>query len=755
MCSFCVLYIWLSTAFAGGIQGVIIDQTKQPVRDAKVSLLELRRNTKADIQGSFEFTEIPEGTYSLLVSSQIFGTKLFSVQVFPNQLQKVVLEVDLTVHEDMVVSAAPIHKSVSDVVTAVGVLNKENLIEKLESSLGETLASEPGVSSTYFGPTASRPVIRGLGGDRVRVLEGGMSSGDASSVSADHAVAIDPMTAERIEILRGPASLRYGASAVGGAINIIDNRIPEYLPTAVTGALELHSATVNDELRGGITLSGAKKRLAWHLAYSAKESNDFKIPGPAQLEDETEEDETADDHEEGEHVLENSSQEIDKGSIGLSFISDRGFVGVSYSNFETRYGIPVSHHEEHAELEEEEEEPPVTIDMVQKRVDLRGEYRLGSALFEILNMRVGQSRYQHQELEGEELGTHFRNELLEIRGEALHQKLGVLDSGSLGIQYSERDFEAVGEEAFVPPNQSEMLGLFFYEEVERAQWNIVFGVRYEHQATSAQIPPSEGMPTEQNIDITHGGFSSSLGFVAGKQSLFGFGVNLTRTERAPTPEELFSNGPHLATASFEKGDLNLDKEISLGFDLNLHKNKGLVTGEISLFANRFDRFIFQENSGEQLDGLDLYRFTQQDAEFIGGEVHADITLIHEEPHHLHLDLSYDTVRAQLDDDSWLPRVTPNRFSASLEYKRPQFHINLEAQWVADANRVSDPETSTQGYTLFNTGLGYHFFTGTVVHQLLLRASNLGNEEARSHNSFLKESTLLPGRNLAFTWRLSF
>ncbi len=757
--------VWLA---AGSLSGTVTDSNQNPVREARVLVLELNREYSVKRDGRFRFENMPAGAYTLQINAPHFDSKLVTVTLAADQDAEITVNFDIDLHEELTVTATAERKSISDVSQAVGALNEEDLIAKLAPTLGDTLAREPGVTATSFGQGASRPIIRGMGGDRIRILEGGIESGDVSTVSADHALSIDPMSLERVEILRGPASLRYGSSAVGGVVNVIDNRIPEFLPSEpVSGSLDLGFNTVADERSGGVNLNGSRGRLAWHADFYNKETDNYEIPGPAEVE--PEEDEELSD------TLENSALESRKGSLGFSYITDRGFLGISYTGFETDYGVPGhGHHEEEhgheeGEEEEEEEEAPVTIDLEQKRFDIRGNYRLDGDFIQSLNLRVGITDYEHVELEGPEVGTQFFNEYREFRGEAVHGERGPFTSGSIGFQYTQREFEAEGAEAFVPPNDSDKYGLYLYEEMDRGSWALNLGLRFDRQNSQAVALAGHGHEEEEEehheeeeeeeepemFDLDFNGTSASLGLIFAKNAPYGLAINLTRTERAPNPEELFSNGPHLATAAFEVGDPNLDKETSLGLDATLRKKKGEITGELSLFTNRFDDYIFERFTGEEEDGLREFVFIQEDAEFWGAELHVDAALWHSEPNHLSLEFTYDFVRAELDSGEYLPRTPPQRLSIGLHYHRPSFFADATLQFNDEQDRTAPFETPTDDYRLFNAVVGYKFFVAASVHEILLRGVNLTDEEARNHVSFLKDRILLPGRNLSVSYRLKF
>ncbi len=761
--------------WSGAFTGVVLDNDGEVVKDARVLVVELKKQTRVDENGRFSFGDIPAGTYTLEIESDFFGSILRTVEVAEGQDNHATLTFDVAVHEDYTVTAAAERKSISDVALAVGVLGDQDLQKKMAPTLGETLAREPGVSSSYFGPGSSRPIIRGMGGDRIRILEGGLGTGDASSVSADHAISADTLTTERIEIVRGPASLRYGSSAVGGVVNIIDNRIPEFLTsTPIAGSVDLRADTASDERSGAVALNGSVQRMAWHVDFSSKETDDVEIPGePTVHLDEDEDHHDEEGHEEEfTGVLENSALTNRKGAVGLSYIGKRGYLGFSYTDFDNEYGIPGEHAHEHAhegEDEGEEEEAPVTIDMKQRRTEMRGGYNFEQSFLRSLDVRAALADYEHTELEGAEVGTRFFNDYQEFRVELLHGPLGALTSGSFGVQYTERDFEAIGAEAFVPPNVTEKLGLYAFEEWDRGQWSLSAGARYESQKNKGSILEHEhededhegedheedGHEEPEPVNLSFDGFSGSLGYTYGKESPYGFYANITYTQRAPNAEELFSNGPHLATAAFEVGNPNLKKETSTGFEVQVRKKEGRVTGELNLFRNNFDDYIYEAFTGDEQDGLSEFIFLQEDAAFTGGEIHIDTNLIHEDPHHLHLELSYDLVRAELDSGANLPRIPPQRLTVGLEYRQPAFWASTEVQYNDQQNRIAPFETATDDYTFLNASMGYRFFWGAAIHQILLKGTNLTDEEGRVHTSFLKNQVLLPGRNISVSYKLTF
>lgn len=657
--------------------------------------------------------------------------------------------------DELVVTASPLQPGSEDVVQPVTVIAGEDLDAKKAGTIGETIAKEVGVQSSFFGAGVGRPIIRGQDGARVQVLEGGISALDVSTVSADHAVTIEPFLADQIEILKGPATLLYGSGAVGGAVNVVDGRIPEALPDApVTGRAELRGSTGADERTGLLRLDGGSGAFAWHADAFRRESSDYEIPGFAESEHAHEE--QGDEHEGEEEergafgTLPNSSLQTEGGALGGSWVGARGFFGASVSTYRSNYGIPGHAHEgedehegeEHAE--EEHEEEVVRIDLEQIRYDLKGALIEPFAGAESLRMRLGHNDYEHVELEGTEIGTHFDNQGTEARLELVHAPLAGW-RGALGVQWGRRDFEAVGEEAFVPPTLTSDMGVFLLEEREIDAWKLEFGARYDH----LDIDP------EALASRDFGAVSASLGAIWHATEALHFSAGFDRAERAPTAEELFSNGAHIATASFEIGDATLDSEVANQLELGAHLHVGLLTAKLAVFENRYDDFIYLDDAGTEQDELPLRLWTQGDATFRGLEAEASLRLTENASGNWDLRFFGDKVRASLDAGGALPRIVPARFGGGLKWERDGWRASVGAIRHADQDKVAAFEESTAGYTLVDAHLAYHWDGVRIGWEVFLDGSNLTDREARVHSSFLKDLAPLPGRSIAFGIRAFF
>jgi iron complex outermembrane receptor protein len=745
----------LTAQEAGSLSGQVTAISGAPAEGVRVSLVELRDSTTTDASGRYRFEDVPPGLYLLEASSPRFGRSISRVEVLAGGEASHDVRLDVDVHHEVVVVTAQADpRSDAELARPVAVLEADALQLQLEPTLGETLKSVPGVHSTYFGPGASRPVIRGLGGDRIRVLEDGIGSFDASSTSPDHAVSFDPISARRVEVVRGPATLLYGSSAVGGVVNTIDDRIPDSRSDRlVHGIADLAVGSVSDERSGAAALRVGRGPLAVRGEYSRRETGDLSIPGFAESEvlRAAEADEGL-EAEEAFGVLANSALENESAGLGVALVGRRAFFGVAVRGFDTFYGVPGGHgHEEDEGAGGEDgdggEEGPVRIDLEQRRLDVRGGRTQPFGIFRAAKLRFGLARYEHVELEGDEVGTTFLNDGWEGRLELLHRPLGAL-SGSVGLQVARRDFEAIGDEAFVPPSETRSWALFAFEELGSGPARGQLGVRYESQGVDAV--------GEAAASRSFDGLSGSVGLLWSLPRGFGAGLTLARSVKLPNAEELYSSGPHLATGAFEVGDPDLENETSLGLDLALRKRSGRLNGELTFFANWFDRYIYERVTGVVRDGLQELQVSQSDARFWGAELEAHLDLLEDEPHHLDLELTADLVRARLSElGEPLPRIPPARLGLGLHYQSQAWDARVEVRTALEQDRIAPTELPTDGYTFLNASVGYRLFVGQTVWDLTVRGSNLSDAEGRVHSSFLKDRVPLPGRNLRLSARVTF
>lgn len=686
-------------------------------------------------------------------------------------------ETHATELDKIIVRARPIGGTALDSAQPVDVLAGELLDDRRESTLGETLQAEPGIHSTYFGPGAGRPIIRSQGGSRVRVTEDGLNSLDASALSPDHAVSAEPLLIDRIEILRGPANLLYGSTASGGVVNLIDNRIPEQRQD-FSAAFEVRGNSVADERAGVARIDGGVGALQFHVSGFARDTNNYEVPGFALSEMELAELDAEEREEQERGVLPNSAQESDGATLGFSLVGDWGFAGVAYKRFDTVYGIPSgAHAHEHEDdhdddhghglfgvtslggsvldddehdHDHEEEEEDVSIDLEQERYEFRSAlYQPFQGLDEI-RFSLVTNDYQHIEFEGSEVGTTFNIDATELRAEAKLAPLGRL-SGVFGVQYEDNELEAIGDEAFIPPATTESLGLFVLKEYDLDPVTLSAGLRWQDD----EVQLDDGLSVDGIDSRDFNAVSFSAGAIWRFAEEWQASVNWQRSERSPTQEELFANGPHIATQAFEIGNPLLDEEVSNNIDFGVHKYLGNFHLRADVFFNRIDDFIFLIPNGEIEDDLPVQIWVQDDVDFYGFEFEASYLFEDTAVGDLEWRFFADTVEADLDGDEEVARLSPTRVGAGLDWHRGNWRANVNYYRVFDQNDVASFETETDGYNMLSANLVYRMMFEQAEVELFLRGSNLTNETQRVHTSFLKEFAPLPGRNVTGGLRVFF
>ncbi len=657
------------------------------------------------------------------------------------------------------VTADPLSSVDNHLIQPAQILSKKELKTRGIQNIGETVSRELGVTSSDFGAGVGRPVIRGQGGGRVKVLENGISSMDASTVSNDHATSSEPVFAEQIEILRGPATLLYGSGASGGLVNVVTHRIPTRLPEGgLEGDALLQYESVNDGLTGAASVNAGTGNLALHLSGMKRDTDDYHIPGFAESEP---------DAGEEPGTVENSATETETVAAGASYLGAAGMFGFSVSGVDNGYGIPGHHpHEEGAVVEEA---GGVTIDMEQIRYDLAAAVDTPIQGIREIKTRWGYNDYEHAEIEPNgDTGTLFTNEELEGRVEAIHEPMGNWD-GVFGLQVNRRDFAAVGEEAFLPASEQDAIALFLVEKADFNQWHLDLGMRYEDQASDA----STGLSADHNLISVGGG--ANYEYSDGYQ----LGISLGRNQRGPTIEELFANGPHLATNAFEIGATGLGDETSINIDLSWHKTGGRHTFQVNLFYNMINDFIYLQEQDLNGDGVVdrvmedfsgdiaeilppdedeepvLLFHSQADASFIGFEAETVLNLFEADDNKLDLRLWTDFVNGKLNNNGHLPRINPLRVGASLDYERGAWNFNLDYTHTEDQNNTAALEDPTAGYDMLNLYAGYTFDMEGTSLTLFARGTNLLDEQARRHTSVVKNIAPLPGRSGIIGIRAAF
>ncbi|MDX2234820.1 MAG: TonB-dependent receptor [Hyphomonadaceae bacterium] len=659
---------------------------------------------------------------------------------------------------DEIVVTAPLEGSRIESLQGAAVLGRQEVVNQLVGGLGETVASLPGVSSTFFGAGASRPVIRGLGEDRVRVLQNGVGAIDASAASPDHAVTADGLDADRIEVLRGAAALAYGGNAVGGVINVIDQSIPTRRPEGGYDVSVLAGYGSGDESTqanlAGVFDAGP---LVLRFDVANRETENYDIPGFARSAARiaAEPLDPADpDLVEQSGAAPNSFTSLTSYAGGASLARDWGFAGVAVKQTETEYGLPP---------EDAGAALGGRIDLEQTRVETRGDVKIALGPFDRIDWGAQWADYTHQEIEDTgEVATTFTNEGYELRLEAHHNGFADRLDGAIGLQASDTDFGAVGEEAFLSATATTDLGVFAVERLDFGRWGLEGGARVERRDLD-------------NVNAGSRDFAAVSGsagvFYRPAQNWF-LGATLARTERAPTAVELFADGPHVATGAYELGDAALDKETATSIEGSIRYADAKRRFEISLYHADYEDFlalvdtglVFVESSetfedpalvaaGE--DTLPVFSYVARDARFTGGEISVASELFTAGGVTVSADGAVDYVRADFDGGGALPRIPPRTVTVGADAVWRQFSARAEVVDVARQDRVAAFETATDGYTLLNARLTLQPVADDDRIRLILDGRNLTDEDAREHVSFLKDVLPRPGRTVRLVLTAAF
>lgn len=688
-------------------------------------------------------------------STYLLATAVAGLAALPAQCSAAAAELehaDAALEEIIVTST--LHRSRADTALPVNILAGEELREKAAATLGEMLQDQVGITIASFGPGVGAVVIRGQGGNRVQVLQGGVGNIDASSISADHASSLEPSLAERIEVLRGPATLLYGNGAIGGVVNVIDNRIPTRLPQGLGGLIETRNNSASDQQVSVIKLESALGQFAWHLDGVYRESNALEVSGFAINPDTVNFDEAnaLEALLASKGKISNSNARSQAGSIGGSWLLEDGHIGVAFNHLENEYGIPggIS--------ASENEESNVRIDMEQDRVDL--ELRLPlNGIFREVHGRLSQVDYQHAEIEGNgDVGTLFEQDGVEGRF-TFHLDLSERHEGVFGVHFSHRNFSALGEEAFIPRTDIDSLALFSVQSIIVDDTTFEFGLRAEQQ-TLDQI---DGSCDESTVSWS-GSASSIWQFRADMNLLFAF----AHSQRSATVEELYSNvgtncnalAPvdlvqHAATQRFEIGKPGAAREKSNNVEIGLRKHLGNVTGELNIFYNEIGNYLFLQDTGVFKDGVEISRYVQEDAVFHGAEAQLGFPIFRNVDHLSELSLFADYVSAEFDRSGAVPRIPPLRFGVELRHSHVNWQAKLRLTQVQDQGNTALNETRTAGHTLLNFYLDYHMPLADKTGLLFIKGSNMLDEPIRRHTSLLKDLAPAAGRAIEVGLRLEF
>ena len=659
--------------------------------------------------------------------------------------------------DDVIITSTGIKQSTSKSARPVTVLTGEELQTKIGTTIGDTLKNEPGITSQSFGPGVGTPVIRGQSGPRVRVMQNSLGNNDVSNLSPDHAIGENPVNAERIEVLRGPSTLLYGNGAIGGVVNVIDNRIPEQVPDKLLGgeAAQRYDS-VTDLTSSALKLEGGKGLFAYHLDGYYNDQGNTHIGGQpideaaARATDPTLEGTEVLDNPKG--VINNSNARTRGGSAGVSLVGDVGLVGAAVNSLENNYGIPPNG----------TGSPPVRIQMNQTKYDFKGQLNKPFALAEAVRMKFGYTDYKHVEISGGVPATTFLNKSYESRMELEHKPIGIV-KGVLGFQSVNSQFSALGSETIVPKSAIDSYGLFAVESFAISHVTYELGVRGEWQG----IAPETTYSSVHYVPLS--GSASAMWDITKQHQL---SLAVTQSQRAPQIQELFSNGIHEATASYEIGDPNLQKEVSYNLDLGYRFNADWMTAEISLFHNWVNDYIYQRQDfrvfNEDLDDfeafcsgpagacLPVYQSDQANAIFRGFEAKTVFPLMQNRYGAVDLTLFGDYTRGSFDQGGNVPRMPPLRYGFELSYGKNDWSANArltrgEAQTYAGEN-----QSNTPGYLLLNLGGQYSLTTFLDSEVVLFAAGkNLLNENIRNSTSYLRNFAPEPGRSAEIGIRMSY
>ncbi len=818
----------------GSIQGTIyVSDGETVVTDASVTLVGLNYAQRVNEIGQFLFEDIPAGPVLIRVDSPEWGRNSKTVNVVSGETVEVGIEVLMHIRlEELVVSAGPIALPRSELVNPVNVLTGSDLLHAGGFNLGESLKNQAGIASTYYGPGASRPIIGGVGGSRVKILQHGLDIGDVSDQSEDHAVGADVLDAERIEIIRGPATLLYGTEITGGVVNVLDGRVPNERPVnRIEGAITGRGGLGARERSGSGSLTGSFGNVVWRAAGLLRETAEVSTPlfNPEGIHEDHDHEEHEDhdheehedhdheehedhdheehedhdheehedhdheeheDHDHEEHELElvdhieNSETSLSRGSFGLSWLSNRGYIGAAVSFHNTDYGVPGpghmhgSHeddhddhedhdeddHEDHDEDDHEDHEDDhghheegtanVLIDLNSVAYDIEGAYRFENPTIQGLRFRLGISDYTHTELEsftsGEsEVGIVYDNNQWVGRLELDHS-LSQKTKGVVGVHAKRRDLDLSSVSSHgsnLPNTLTNDLAIFAKERIDLGSMKVELSGRFQWQSHE----PVQRMMRSFSAFSIGGG----VNYKASQQ--LSFSLSLARAAKIPSSSELYFNGVHAGIRAVEIGNENLDVEVTNNATISGFINLSPLRMSLTGYLNQSENFIYLAPTGEVQDERPVLRTDQSEATITGVEAEADLELFNSGSSLLTMELFGDYVNGRLTSEGgYLPRTPPLRLGASLQYDLNNFVANLSVMRTSKQDKVFVvAEDETDGYTTFDARVGYRILIGSTVQSISLQGMNLTNTLAQVHTSLLKNNVPLPGRDIRLVYSVNF
>lgn len=783
-----------ASLMAQTIEGVVLNDKGNAVAGAKVEAEGVGITTQTDSEGRFVLRNLNAGMNEIHISSKGYAHLHKDITLTENATEQLTLTLIRSPIEVIDVYATPVHMSVMESAAPVSVLGGDTLRRQQAASLGDSLEKVAGVHTNFHAKVASTPIIRGLSGPRVLIAQNGLDSSDVSRVGPDHSVASEASTAQQIEVLRGPATLFYGSGAIGGVVNVVDQRIPT--DSSTRGEWLLESNSVDDQKLASFNATTGTESFGLYVDGYWRESNDYETPVAPELEH--------DEHDEEEHgnVVANSGEESNGFTLGTSYLFEQGYIGVAVEQFNREYGIPGHSHGD--------EEVDVYADLEQTRVQLQGELNVDNDWLSQVQLRAGYSDYEHAEIEAGVAGTLFENETHELRLDMMHTPIAEWNGG-ISFHYKNSEVAAQGSEAFTPPSESETLALAIMEERHFGDVLVQLGARVERVTLTADnvlLPSIEAHGHEDEHEDEHDHehdhehehddevsytrvfkadheftpVTFSAGLVWDFTPGYNLGISVSRSERAPSATELLSFGPHIGTRSYEVGalfalhqegdethieltDEIIDLETANNIDLTLRKTQGDLGFVLNAFYNRVDNYYYQVATGlfaedghdhdhgdehgdeghdEHESELPVYIFQSDDVILHGFEAQ----VAWQATDTFKATFFSDYVRARLEDGGDLPRTPPLRFGTQFSYEHQNLSAHLDITRYQEQDRIAQEETVTDGYTLVDANISYTLSALGQDIDLYLKGTNLTDTEARVHSSFLKDIAPRPGRSIA-------
>ena len=768
---------------AQALSGIVVDENGNAIANARIEVVGGRSSVATDAQGRFTVDE--KSAEELHVVAPGFGHKV----VHLGGGQKGALQIVMvpSVIEQVDVIGLPLHASIIESSLPIAVLSGEELRKRQAATLGDSLEKEVGVHTSFHGGVASTPVIRGLSGPRVLIAQNGLDVSDVSRVGPDHAVSSEVSTVQQVEILRGPATLFFGSGAIGGVVNVVDQRVPTDAETR--GEWLAQHDSVNNQKLASFNVNSGSAQIGLHADGFVRESDDYEVPVTPDLDSPGVGDNQVSTSR--DKKVSNSAEDSSGFTLGTSYLADDGYIGFSVGRLDREYGIPGHSHGG---------EEQVYADLEQDRYQLLSEWNVDHSFLRAINTRAAYTDYTHAEIENGVVGTTFSNKTSELRVDFLHQDFAGW-RGGINLHYKQSEIAAEGMEAFTPPSTAQTFAAALIQERHFGDVLLQLGARMERVEINADdllLPhleihghgEEEGEHDETpaptrvfSMEQEFTPISVSVGAVWDFQPGYNLGLALSRSQRAPSAAEVMSFGPHIGAGTYEVGalftlqdngdpefDLNraaLDLESANNIDLTFRKHEGELGIIINAFYNRIDDYYYQQSTGlfaesaddhghdhggeEHADELPVYLFTSNDVELLGFEGQ----VIWQINSSFKTTAFSDYVRIELDSGEYLPRQSPHRFGMAFDYQWRSLSANLDWMRYQRQDNVAARESATAGYNMIDTTITYHWRWLANDIALYIKGENLTDTEARVHTSFLKDLAPRPGRNFSIGIRGNF